>query len=342
MSNNYTPTKFNTAIGRMVFGDVYEPETEDYEGNALVYKSGKDVGKPRTAYTIGIAFAKRPGETHFSQSELGAVIWAQGYRDHPQAAAASTQHGADFSWKAIDGDSAKPGKPRRGKPGRAPKDVEGYPGNWIFRFGGSNAPKILKADLTAYILEKGVVQNGDSIQIVGEVVGNEGATPGVYLNYQGVIWHGQHRDGRITTGGIDLEDLKKKLAGQAIPSFVVAAPAVGTAAPPPPPGVPLTPAANHFVNGGAAPPPPPPPGAAAAPPPPPPSAQQVVPQVPVQPSAAFMTPPPPPPAATAPPPPPPSAPVGPQMLPAAGGINYASWIAQGWNDAQLKAAGYMA
>lgn len=54
---------------------------------------------------------------------------------------------------------------------------------------------------------------------------------------------------------------------------------------------------------------------------------------PVQPNAAFMTPP--PPAA------PPVAPAGPVMTPKAGGASYEAFRAQGWNDEQLRANGYM-
>jgi hypothetical protein len=55
----------------------------------------------------------------------------------------------------VDGDSAKPGKPYKGKPSRAPKDKPGFPGHWVFAFGGSNEPKVLNADLSSYILDKG-------------------------------------------------------------------------------------------------------------------------------------------------------------------------------------------
>lgn len=313
MSTNFTPTKFNSPIGRMVFGDVYDPETEDFDGNPLVIKNGADKGKPTVRYNLGLAIAKNPGETHWANSPLGAIIWAQGHRDHSASATRD-----DFAWKVIDGDSAKPGKPFRGKPSKAPKDKPGFPGHWVFAFGGSNEPKILTADLSQYILDKGVVQNGDSIQIVGDVVGNTGATPGVYLNYRGIIWHGMHRDGRISSGGIDLDELRKELAGQALPSFVVAAAPVGA------PAAPAVPPVN--------------PGAPPAPP------VQQVPQIPVQPAAGFIptvpgTPgaPPPPPATGAPPAPP----VGPQMTAKANGNTYAAMIAANWTDATLRAHGYM-
>lgn len=312
MTNNFTATKFNTPIGRMLFGDVYDPDTEDYDGNPLVIKNGPDKGKSTVRYNIGIAFPKNPGEIHWASSPFGAIVWAQGHRDHPESAKRD-----DFAWKATDGDSAKPGKPYRGKPSKAPKDKTGFPGHWVFAFGGSNEPKVLKADLSEYILDKGVVHLGDAIQIVGDVIGNEGASPGVYLNYRAIIWHGMHRDGRIVSNGVDLDELRKQLAGQAVPTYVVTGP--------------LMPAIPPVNNG--------------APPPPPAMVQQQVPQVPVQPAVGFI-----PavpgsvpsvpvaPGATLPPPPPPT---GPQLTAKANGNTYAAMIAGGWTDANLKLHGYM-
>lgn len=324
MSNNFVATKFNTEIGRMVFGDIYDPETEDFDGNPLVIKTGTDKGKPTVRYNIGLAIPKN-GTTHWAQSPLGAVIWAQGFRDHPVSAETSRTDPSAFAWKVIDGDSAKPGKPFRGKPSKAPKDKPGFPGNWVFAFGGSNEPKILTADLSSYILETGVVHLGDSIQIVGDVIGNTGATPGVYLNYRGIIWHGMHRDGRIQSNNIDLDELRKQLAGQVVPAYVVAGSAVPT-------GAPAVPGAPQV----------PPPVTNAAPPAPPVNQQQV-PQVPVQPATGFIpavpgSPPPPPATAAAVPPPPPT---GPQMTAKAAGNTYAAMIAAGWKEADLKAHGYM-
>lgn len=324
MTNNFVATKFNSPIGRMVFGDLYDPETEDFDGNPLVIKNGNDKGKPTVRYNVGLAVLKAPGETHWASSAFGAIIWAQGHRDHAASAARD-----DFAWKVTDGDSAKPGKPYKGKPSKAPKDKAGFPGHWVFAFGGSNEPKVLTADLSSYILEKGVVHLGDAIQIVGDVIGNTGATPGVYLNYRGIIWHGMHRDGRLVSNAIDLDELRKQLMGQTVPTYVVA----GSATPTGTPAIPGAPVVPATIG---------------SPPPPPVQQSQQVPQVPVQPAAGFI--PaipgsvpavPPAPGSTILPPPPPAAPTGPQMTAKANGNTYAAMIAGGWTEANLRAHGYM-
>ena len=192
--SKFTPTPFLTSTGRLLWGDLYTPRTTDFDGNPLVTKSGPNAGAPRVVFDFGVAFAKRPGETHFGQSELGAIIWAQGHKDHPQSAPRP-----DFAWKVTDGDSQVYGKPYKGKSTR-PCDKEGYPGHWVFSFGGGDAPRIVNHDGSAYILDKDAVQAGDCVQVSGSVVGNEGASPGVYLNHRFVSFQGPHRDGRIVQG----------------------------------------------------------------------------------------------------------------------------------------------
>lgn len=314
--SNFQPTEFRTSIGRMLWGNLYEPKMEDFEGNPL--KPNKD-GTPNTGnYEFGLAIPKNPGETHWANSPLGAVIWAQGHKDHSASAPRP-----DFSWKVVDGDSAIAGKPYKGKPGRAPKDKEGYPGNWVFSFRGSYAPKIVNANGSAYLLDKDVVMPGDCIQVFGSVVGNTGATPGVYLNYAVVSYQGRHRDGRLSTAGPDPTTLG--FGQDPKPAWMTDVPQGNT--PPPPAGAGATPPPPAF-NG-------------ATPPPPPAQQGQQVPQVPVTPAAGFVptgTPPPPPAQQAAVPPPPPA---GPVMTPKAGGNSYATFIAGGWTDATLRSNGYM-
>lgn len=311
-------TEFRTPIGRMLWGSHYEPRVEDFDGNALTYKSGVNKGKVNEDgyYEFGFGVPKGP-ETHWASTPFGAIVWAQGHRDHPQAAVDPS-----FSWKVTDGDSAKPGKPYKGKPGRAPKDKDGFPGHWVYSFRSSFPPKIVNHNGSAYLLDADVVMPGDCIQVFGSVVGNDGASPGVYLNPGVVSFQGRHRDGRLASAGPD--PAKLGFGEDPKPTWVTDVP-VGTPA-----------AAGVPPPGGSSPPP-----NAGAPPPPPP---QQVPQTPVQPAASFA---PPPPNAGAPPPPPPAAnvppppPMGPVMTAKAGGNTYAMFIASGWKDADLRTNGYM-
>lgn len=316
--SNFQATKFRTPVGRMVWGSLYDPRTEDFDGNPLVTKSGPDKGKPTVSYEFGLAIPKLPNETHWAFSPLGAIIWAQGHRDHPESAKRE-----DFSWKVVDGDSKKPGKPFRGKPGRAPCDKEGFPGHWVFTFRGSNPPKVCNANGSAYLLEKDTVMPGDCIQVAGSVVGNEGASPGVYLNFDAVSFQGPHVDGRLSIGGIDIG--AAGFGTDPKPTFVANMP-TGQMAPPPPA------AGNALPAFGSVPPP-----LNNPPPPPIQSAPQMVPQVPVTPSPGFIQPPPPPAAVGLPPPA-----TGPVMTAKANGLSYAAFIANGWKDDALKANGYIA
>jgi hypothetical protein len=303
--SNKEPVKFMSRVGRYLFGDLYETEKTKFNGDPL--DPLKD-GSPHPGFwKIAIGIAKNPGETHFSLTPEGKLIWETGYRDHGDAASA-----ASFSWKVIDGDSNIPGKPFKGKPGRAPKDVPGYAGNWIFIFKTyANQALPLRGpsgEMRPDLEKKGGIEPGDWVQVYASVEGNDGESPGVYLNPLAVSFQGYHRDGRFTKG---IGDTTQLGFGQGPkPAALVDTP-VGMA-----PGTPAAPTA------------------------PPPPQQQTVPQVPVAPSANFVK----PGNATvagAPPPPPPPPQSGPKMTALAKGQTYAAFIAGGWTDAQLKANGYM-
>lgn len=306
---------FTTPVGRMVWGSLYKRKMEDYDGNPLKPLDGK----PHPGFLeFGLAVAKAPGETHWANSPFGAIIWAEGHGSHPQSATRN-----DFAWKVADGDSKTPGKAHKGKPGRAPCEKAGYPGHWVYSFRTMLDVKHVNANGSAYILEADAILPGDMVQVFGSVAGNTGATPGVYLNPKVVSLQGYHQDGRIATEGPDPTTLGFGTAAR--PAGMVNVPVGAMVAPP---ATVAPPAAN-----------PPPPPAAQAP-------QQMVPQVPVTPAPGFVpvpgasaAPPPPPGAAVAAPPPPP--PAGPTMTAKANGLSYASFIASGWNDAALRANGYM-
>jgi hypothetical protein len=313
------PKNFVSDTGRILWGDLYAPQTEDIDGNPLLIKNGPDAGKPTQRYNFGLGVEKRPGETHWSQSKLGAEIWAAGYAAFPHLQDPTTRQLPEtFAWKVTDGDSTKPGKPFRGKPGRRPCDKEGYPGHWVFSFSSSYPPKVVNADGSAYILDKDAVQPGDYVQVAGSVSGNSGSNPGVYLNHNFVSL--QYKGQRIMSG----PDPSALGFGSGAKPAGYLPPVGGMAAPP---------AAVPAATPGAPVPPPATPAAPAAPAPAP---------VPVVPSATFI---PPAPAGAAPPPPAapaaPPAPVGPQMTPKAAGMSYDAFRSKGWTDEQLRANGYM-
>jgi hypothetical protein len=265
-------TQFTTNIGRIVFtgadngtNSLYDPCTKDFDGNPL---GNNDDGTPKLSFRFGLAIAKRPGETGWWDSYEGKIIHAQGFADHPQAAA-----GSDFSWKVQDGDSTT----KTAKAKVRPCDKEGYPGHWVYTFNSGFPLKFTNADGSAYLLDKNAVKCGDYVRVACTVIGNTGKSPGVYLNHGGVSLQGL---GAAIMGGMDLKAAFATPANGPAPAGMTP---VGNTNTPPPPG-------------GSAPPPPP-----NSPPPP-----STVPQVAVQPAAGFVGAPPPP--GGPPPPPPPSGP----------------------------------
>lgn len=175
-------------VGRLVMGSCYKPRDKDAEGKPLVIKTGPNAGQPRVDYFLALAIPKGQ-EQHWAQTEWGSKVWAVGHAAFPQAAQAQ-----DFSWKVIDGDSAQPGKLFKGKPGKAPRENEGWPGHWILKLSGGFAPGLYKA-------RPGVpgqhdpfndpdgIKLGYYVQINFNVESNKSQTsPGVYLNHRMVCF----------------------------------------------------------------------------------------------------------------------------------------------------------
>lgn len=182
MSN--TATEFTTPPARFVFGDLYEPETEDFDGNRMVIKSGADKGKETQQFVIGLAISKTQGHWG-SEPGWGQAIWAAGHAAFPGGEAQQPH----FSWKIQDGDSQV--IPPKSKSKIKPCDREGWKGCWILRLQSAFAPAIYDAlkDNGANPVPMdtaGAVLPGYVIQVVGTVRGNTGASPGVYLNHSAV------------------------------------------------------------------------------------------------------------------------------------------------------------
>jgi len=309
---------FTSPVGRLVWGSLYAPRTTDAEGKPLVIKSGPDIGKPRADFAFGIAIAKGT-EQHWNQTQWGALIWQTGQAAFPQGQANSPA----FAWKVIDGDSQVPNRK-----GRKPCDREGYPRHWIVSYSSSYAPRIYNANGTAPITEVDAVKPGYYIQVAGNVAGNDSPNqPGVYLNHSMVAFSGYGEE--IVTG----PDPASAGFGQApLPAGLSATPIGALAAAPPP--VPVTqgyvaPAPTAAVVAPA------PTAAAIAMPPAPPHYPILGAGAP--PSAPLPAPVP----QVAPTIPSPPAPPARQMLPAANGVPYEAYIANGWTDDMLRQNGMM-
>ena len=316
-------SKEGLPVGRMVAGNLYTPNTKDFDGNPLVTKTGPNAGQPRVSYFLGFA-VKKMGETHWAQTPWGAKIWAVGHQAFPQAA-----QRPDFAWKIEDGDSAVPNKKNR-----KPCDNEGYPGHWILKLSGGFAPKVYRQEGSGYVqvMEPNYVKPGYFIEASFSVDGNGNQNnSGVYLNLQMVCFRAYGPEivfgPNVEEAGFGQAPLP---AGASVTPLASAAPLPGAPALPPYAGMPAQwPAA------------PAPPGAPAP--------------VPVLPAPGFIQMPPPLPTGAAngngvplPPvgamvqaPVPASPSNGPQMTAKANGITREAYLAGGWTDAQLIANGLM-
>lgn len=173
-------------VGRYVQGSLYEAETKNAKGDPLMFKKGADAGTPRINYFFAVAFPKKPGETHWSQTEWGKQVCAVGHQAHPGPAQSPT-----YAWKIEDGDSTIPNKK-----GKRPCDREGFPGHWIAKFSGGGKPgskvRIYRSENGTWVAEstEGYIKPGDFIQVNFTVEGNgdDSETPGVYLNHNMVAF----------------------------------------------------------------------------------------------------------------------------------------------------------
>jgi hypothetical protein len=312
MSKKLEAVMFTTLALRLVAGSVFEAIDEDFDGNPLKIKTGKNAGQDTQRYNFGVAVPKVPGK-HWADntSEFLTQIYHKGHAD--MGALASRD---DFSWKVVDGDSTK-----LNKKNHRPCDNEGWPGHWIVFFSSSYAPSAWNNDGSQPI-ELESIKKGFYVQVAGSVVGNENTSnPGVYINHSMVSLQATSLNGaslEIRTGP---DPRAAGFGKSSLPAGASLAPGAGMNRPasPPPPAAPSTAT--------------PPPAAPGAPLPPP---------TQVAPAASFIAP---PATSTAPPPPPaaPAAPVAPvpQMTAKANGATYDSFRAQGWTDEQMRTGGYL-
>lgn len=301
--------QFLTPVGRIVQGDVFEPQTKDQQGNALTVKSGPNAGQPTQRFFVALAFAKTdPAFAAFYQQLVSTAraAWPQlfdanGNCTHPR-----------FSWKIMDGDGVDDnGKPNNTK--------EGFAGHWVVKFSSSFPLKAFYAGRYApqdQIQDKHAIRRGYFVRIGGTVEGNGNQQkPGIYVNLNMV----------------ELVALGPEIVSGPDAASVFGAAPVGAL----PPGAQALPAAG--APAGAMPAPAGSPAAMALPASAPPAAAVAPsPSVAVAPKPAFTAPP--LPGVTAAPP----APVY-QMTAKANGATRDQFInsGQGWTDELLRQHGYM-
>jgi len=171
--------EFCTPIGRLVAGSCFEAQTKDHDGAPLVIKRGPNAGQPTIRYFMGLAIPK----TDPGLPALMATIQEAARLSFPTLFDANGQvQRPDFAWKYKDGDSTAVDKK-----GRRHCDHEGYPGNIVFGFSGSFAPKCYGQDASRVLTDPQSIKRGFYVRILGSAVGNEEqSNPGVYLNYNAI------------------------------------------------------------------------------------------------------------------------------------------------------------
>lgn len=358
--SNRVKVPFALPPGRAVQGDFYKANDKDMQGRPLRKRDGslkiqyfyaiavpKVYTDPNTGQQVdtrapvqmqvGPQVVEFPGWTQ----AWGKPIFAEAFGARPLP---TDQMPKDtrFAWKIVDGDSPEMSG---GTPPKPINQYEGFPGCWIVKFTSEFPPNL--CDKNYQPLPPGTAKIGDYYQVSGTVVHNEDTgKPGVYINPGWAMLVGYGKE--IAGGGAG----DPRQAG-----FVPNAPL--------PPGASATPIGGLPVGAGGAPAgaPIPVPGAAAVVPPfasqspatvaygVPSAPAPVAPTAPVyvQPNPGILPQVPgmaaPAPTLALPPAPPAAAPVppaaGPQLTAKAGTFTYQQLIAAGWNDATLRANGYI-
>lgn len=170
-----TRTLITSPVGRIVEGNLYKANPNDFDGNLRVIKEGPNKGQPNPQYYFALAIPKGP-EQSWAQTPWGQQIYQIGAAAFPQAC-----QRPDFAWKMVDGDSTIPNK-RNSKP----CDKEGFAGHWIMRLSSGFAPKVYRLEGQTYVPEitENFVKPGYFVQVRFSVDGNGNQNnPGVYLNF---------------------------------------------------------------------------------------------------------------------------------------------------------------
>lgn len=296
---------FTSPVGRIVGGDVWEPQTKDLEGRPLTDRQGQ----PRENYFIALAIAKDNPEWpafrdllhNVAKGSFPNLFNEQGQPLRP-----------DFAFKYKDGDSTVPNQRNV-----RPCDREGYPGHWIVSFNNGYAPEVfdtvVQGQPVSKIIEPSRVRRGYYVRVAGNAKGNDNLSkPGIYVNFTLVEFVGF---GQVIETGANASEVFGQKAAY-VPPGMSTTPVAGTAKldPNSADGIPF----GEPINRPAAMPP----------------AQNFA-SKPIQGATGFSNGPMPPQVPSAP------VPSGPKMTPKANGVPYESFIQQGWTDDQMRSEGYL-
>jgi hypothetical protein len=158
---------FVTAVGRLVAGGFFEPQTKDHKGNPLLPE--------KYHWFAALAFPKTQADWRMEPAEVFQEIYKAGQEGH---ATTGDWQKPTFAWKIEDGDADN-------------KNKVGYAGHWIVKFSRSCNIEPVRVVDTAYkpIIDPQVAKKGYYYVISGGAKGNgcDGLQAGVFVNMNMVM-----------------------------------------------------------------------------------------------------------------------------------------------------------
>ena len=208
-----TENEYMFVTGRLVQGNVFEPQTKNREGGPLIDRQGN----PKIQYFVGVAVEK----TDAAMMETWARIQQIGHNSWPGGESRQD----DFAWKVIDGDDPK----HVGK--------TGFPGCLIFRFSSGFPVKAYTQGAASQIVDPNQIKRGYYIRVAFTVKSNQSTSkPGVFLNISLVELVGY---GEEISGGPDASVVFNGAGAAPLPAGASTSPVAGgpplAPAPPMPP-----------------------------------------------------------------------------------------------------------
>ena len=201
--------------GRMVQGDLFQPQTKNKEGQPLVDKQGN----PRVSFFMGYAVAKNaPGVQELIQQlqQLAVAAWPAGQAQASLnlIAQGTPPENSGFSWKYVDGDA----------PANANKD--GFPGHYVFRLTNGFQPKVCMRNsqgVMDQITDPAFAKRGYFYRAFVSVESNKSQSkPGMYMNLKAAELIGM---GEEIVSGPDVNAIFGGATAAALPAGAAALPA---------------------------------------------------------------------------------------------------------------------
>lgn len=211
---------FLSPVGRIVYGDCFEPNTTDANGLPLQYQPGHPkFGQPKSEFIVNLAIDKTNPEFaawYAAVDQLARQSWPQFFNAQGQCT------NPNMSLKVMDGD----GTDQNGKPNN---QKEGYAGCWVVKLKSAFPPKVYYKDHYApheEIKDPKLVRCGDYVRVGGSMSSNQNAQkPGLYMNLGQVALWGKGTE--ITVGPVAAEVFgQAAAAGNFVPAGMQALPSM--------------------------------------------------------------------------------------------------------------------